>query len=158
MQPLYIRNAESSVDRFVELEDGVMLESAQAVDCLDCEACLSAGIHSFRFIQEADSMLRLAILQGSFEFDADELDRNIKRLLTRWIARVERAFAWIERCQKNGYTLDNLAEFKICVAEVFAILNFDPDREMSEEFKRLRDKAVVEHRNGETVDCFSEDE
>jgi hypothetical protein len=158
MQPLYIRNAESSVERFVgfDSDDKLVLESDRAADCLDCEAFLSAGIHSFRTIEEADSVLRLAILKGKLEFD--DLDDHIKRLLTRWTAQVGKAIGWIERCEKNGYSIDNVAEFKSVVAEVFAILNFDPDREMSEAFGHLRDKAVVEHRNGETVDCFSEDE
>ncbi len=158
MQPLYIRNAESSVDRFVEFDpdDNLSLESAQAADCLDCEAFLSAGIHSFRTIEEADSMLRLAILRGNLELEG--LDGLIRGLLSKWHTPVWNAMEWIEQCEKNGYVLDNVREFKNCKDEARAILDFDQNQEMSKALQRLRDKAVLEHRNGETVDCFSEDE
>jgi hypothetical protein len=158
MQPLYLRNAESSVNFFVgfETDEALIIQSAQAGDCLDCEAFLSAGIQSFRNIEEADSMLRSAILKGQLKLDG--LDELIQGLLRKWLKPLVRAQGWIERCEKNGYSLGNMVEFRACVDEAFAIITFDPNREMSEAFQRLRDSAVVEHRNGETVDCFSEEE
>ncbi len=158
MQLLYLKNAELSVALFVgdESEDTLIAESARAVDCLDCEAYLQAGIEAYRAIERADMALRTAILRGKLELD--NLDEFIETLLKRWLKSQPKAFAWIERCRRNGYDLDNVEEFMECLDQAIAIVEFDPESEMGVGLKELRDKAVLEHRNGETVDCFSGEE
>jgi hypothetical protein len=148
----YIRNAQTNVQQFTDIgEQDVISESLKAVDSMDCDAFLDSGIEAFRSIEKADLVIRKAVLRSKLTLDFD-LDDAIVGLFRSWLSRADFTEEWISRCERNGYELDNLVEFKNCVAEARAIVEFDCHAPANDAILRLGAKAIEEHRRGETVE------
>ncbi len=80
--------------------------------------------------------------------------RPIRRLCKAWLRPVELANEWIVNQRQRGHAIDNLEEFRDCVEEMIAIVEFNEhdDWPMSEAVIRLSESARTEHGNGETVE------
>lgn len=157
MDLLYLRNARQSVHGYTSFAsaDCVICESQQAVDCMDCEAFIECGIASFRFLMHASEKVREAVYDGKIEFSI-EFENAILALVKDWLTPVAVAEQWIARCLANGYSVEKLSQFRECVDEARALVGFDQERAMSAAAADLRDRALQEHQNGETVEMFSE--
>lgn len=151
--PLAVRFAERSVGAFRD-------ESGEARnlpgDAFDCEAFLQMGIQSFEWLVRGDQVYRAAIYKG--EKHNSDIEKAIEDLFRKWLDRGKFANEWVATLLKRGDSVDNLAEFRQCEEEAAAIVAFldsnQNDAELPEAMRALRDKAISEHRNGETAEFF----
>lgn len=159
MSLLYIEKAECRVRSYVQFNrfDDIIDQSHRAVDCMDCEAFLEGGIETFSCIKRTDMIIREAVLTGRIS-DSPAYDQAMTRLLRDWVKQVDHAEAWIARCERNGYEVANLSEFRNCVSEAYSMLNFSEATESSEAILRLQEEALEEHQRGETAEFVSDEE
>lgn len=152
--PLAYRIAREQVDRFGDTEPfgpGQQLGHDQdlVVDLLDCQAFLQTGIDAFHWIHRADQSFRTAIYQEGAD-DASQALGTIDALLTDWLQACGFANRWIDKQGKRGHEPENLAQFRECEAEVRAIVQARQEDELPDGLRDLRDKAIEDHRNGQT--------
>ena len=98
-------------------EDALIRQSAEAVDCMDCEEFLNSGIQAFRWLDRAEETRREAIYQGLVEFDPT-VAKAIEALYLAWLRPCTRAEQWIANVQSYGHIPNNLDEFRQCCEEV----------------------------------------
>jgi hypothetical protein len=153
--PLAYRIAKDRVENFGETE-GLAKSHHEAMDCYNCEAFLQSGIDAFQWIQRADETIRRAIYEGALDSDSalGGAEGAIEALLRLWLAPCEFASAWIAENLERGYTINSLADFRRCEDEVRAIVHAfdDVGGETPQAIRVLRDKAIEDHRNGETAE------
>ena len=156
MSLLYVKNAEKRIAEYVGCSqyDSVVEASRLAVDCMDCEAFLDCGIRTFEFVMHVDERIREAIITEKIAYDED-VDQAILQLIKAWLGTVPDAMRWIERCERGHYTVANRGEFMKCIAEAEAIAKYDPSQPMPHALEVMRDQALIEQRNGHTLESFS---
>lgn len=144
-----LRTARRHVANFAD-ECEIMRGHREAMECRDCDTVMQLGIDAFAWLIRADECLRAAVYEGmGYDADADEA---IRELFRGWLRPCEPVNKWIEIQAQRGYHLDNLEEFRKCEREVRSIVKaWDADA-MTDAMRDLRDKALSEHRNGETAE------
>ena len=150
---LALRTATTFVNLYAH-EDEVMTDYGQAMDCRDCEAFLQLGIDAFNWVIRADQIARQAMFEGTADFDHDAAEDGICALCRLWLKSCDRAEKWIALQLSRNLNVDNLDRFRECYAQMHAIVKVQDaaDEEMPEVIAELRDRAIKEHRNGETAE------
>jgi hypothetical protein len=149
-----LRTARTIVASYAR-EDEVLEQHQQATDCHDCDAFLRLGIDAFNWIIRADQLTRQALYDGTADFDFTAIDDAIGELCQLWLKACVRAEQWIALQQTHHSTLDNLEEFRACCQEMQAIAKAraaQESEELPDNLRPLRDKAIEEHRNGQTAE------
>jgi hypothetical protein len=88
---------------------------------------------------------------GDVEFDR-EFEATLESLFRQWLAPCAFAGHWIAEVEAQGHSPENLAAFRQCEAEVRGLVKFLDNDEMTDPMRRLRDRAIEEHRNGQTAE------
>jgi hypothetical protein len=151
---LAFRNAEKHVQSYSQESQDVMAHHAEAMDCRNCEAFLQMGIDAFEWLMRADRAFRAAVYRGEKEYDLDS-EKSLSILCKNWLVPCDVAEQWIETQQTRRYEIDNLEEFRRCVQEMTAIVEASDEGDnvtLPKHIAILRDKAVDEHRNGQTAE------
>lgn len=154
---LALKMARRHVKDFNDESDCLIREHREAMECLDCEAFLQIGIDAFQWLTRADLVVRKAIFLGKLEYDP-ELDAQIAGEFRKWLGACDSAKAWMEKQIGRGYKLDNLDDFRECEDQVRAIVESMGSDVLTEPMRELRDRAITEHRNGETAEFVSTEE
>lgn len=144
---LAIRSARLHVKSFSD-ESDVIQSSSEALECRDCEDFLQLGIDAFRWLNRADEHIRRAVFAGVPH--NEEADRALIALYKAWLAPCAVAEGRVASQENRGYQVDNLAEFRNCVAEVEALLK--ESRHVGGQLAEARDRAIASERAGETDD------
>jgi hypothetical protein len=149
---LAYRNAQKHVKSYSD-ESSLMKAHAEAMDCRYCEAFLQMGIDAFHWLIRADRVYRTAVYRGEIEYSAD-FEKMLAELCEQWLGPCEAADGWIEKQLTEGFTIDNLDEFRECAEEMLAIVeSAEPgDNQIPESVAALQDAAVEEYRNGQTAE------
>jgi hypothetical protein len=136
------------------LEDEVAGAHREAMDCRDCEDFLQLGIDAFQWVMRADQVLRRATFEGKAAFDPAQAEAGIRALCALWLKPCEPANRWISLQESRGFKVDNVERFHECCTEMRAIVAAQDatDEDMPEAIARLQDRAIEEHRNGETAE------
>jgi hypothetical protein len=136
-----------------------MAAQQEAMDCFDCEAFLQIGIDAFDWLLRADRVTRLALYNGKAEYDP-ELDEAFQSLCRAWLTPGVRAAQWIKAQQDRGFPIENSQRFLKCCEEMKAIVDFNSRsaENLPDAMAALRDMAIQEERNGQTLDFFQEAE
>lgn len=117
-QSLELRIANESVRDFHE---EIMREHHAAMACCDCEERLQKGIVAYRWLSNAEATVREGIVRGFLEGEkATEALEAAYLLYQTWLYPCETAWKWVELLQLEGYTPDNLEEFRECADQVAA--------------------------------------
>src|SRR3972149_435617 len=151
---LELKIARNQADEYDEI---VVRQSGEACDCRDCEAAIKFGIHLFDWLIDADQRYRSELYEGKLAYDK-ETEQAIEYLLRRWHQRCDDLVNWANRHVARGFDVVHLAEFQRRCEESTAIIaaldETKADQTMSEPLLLLRDKALEDHRNGQTADFF----
>ncbi|WP_145169931.1 hypothetical protein [Rubripirellula lacrimiformis] len=158
MQPLYLEEANRRLAGYVAFEERIIAESKQAVDCLNCESFLRAGIDAFNYLVWIDQEMRLAALSGKMGIAIDseefgELEDFISSTLIQWLGQSDRAMQWIKQCEDRHYVVDGKEDLLSCIDQARLIAN--PSYEMTDALEELELDALREHESGETAEWFS---
>jgi hypothetical protein len=144
--------ARRQADDYDEL---VTQQSREACDCHDCESTMKLGVQVFDWIISADRTYRKDVFAGSGPYDP-EMEAALAELLRRWHRQCDRVIQWANHHVGLGFDVANLSDFKTRCEEASAMLKSLDDREneriMSEPLILLRDKALEEHRDGQTAE------
>jgi hypothetical protein len=92
--------------------DRVMHDHKEAMECLDCEDMLRAGVDAFKAIDMVASMLREAVELEEIVFDDLDLEHAIYTLWLHWMEPVKEAEQRIAKSSFNGFEPDHQFEFK----------------------------------------------
>lgn len=154
LDTLAIRTARRHVDSFTDESEEVMRlhpeANEEANECVDCEAFLQLGIDAFDWLVRADIEIRKVIYRGRVQYEP-EAAKIIQDLLVDWLKPCKVADEWIAVQLKRGYKVDNLERFRECEKEVRAIVGSqERNHSMSDALRKLRDEALIEHRDGQT--------
>lgn len=141
--------ARKTVREFAE-HSSVIRDHHDAMECRDCEDFLERGIHAFESLIRADQFFRLAVAEGSLEYDP-VIEDALEKLFRVWLDPCDRAYKWVDSLHQRGLEIDNLDTFKRCETEVRAIVHHLNDDQLTQPIRELRDAAVKEHRDGETA-------
>lgn len=144
---LAFRSAQTHVKCFSD-ESNIIEQSNQALECRDCEDFLQLGIDAFRWLNRADESIRLAVFAGYPHNEA--ADNALAALYKAWLDPCVPAERWIAIQEERGYHIDNLTEFRNCVAEVEALVR--DSRHVGGELAKARDRAIASQKAGETDD------
>ncbi|MDZ4818927.1 MAG: hypothetical protein SGJ20_08150 [Planctomycetota bacterium] len=150
---LAYRTARSHIHAFTDESEGIFPGPHQAMECHECENFLQLGIDAFNWLTRADAENRKAIFSGRIEHDS-QVDDAIDALYHAWLKPCGVAEKWIASQIGRGFELDNLEEFRKCVAEVRAIVSED-NEEVSGELADMRDQAIECHKRGESLEWES---
>jgi hypothetical protein len=143
--------------RHADEYDALIKESNEACDCQDCQTCMKLGIQVFDWIIDADQSYRQSLYKGESDYDP-QMEGALAYLIRRWCENGEAVVRWAKRHVSLGFDVMHLDQFCQRLEEARAIirsLNDDGSgRIMSEPLILLRDRALEEHRNGETAEFF----
>lgn len=114
---LELQIARNQMDRFEHEIDPIMREVYEAEDCRRCEDFLQKGINVYTWISRADQVIAFADAEGIIDYTPELMDL-VKELHVRWLGPCKRANAWVERVEKKGYMVDNLAKYLECCEAV----------------------------------------
>ena len=113
---VYLGVARIQVQAF-SAESDLMRDHYEAMDCWKCEAFLQSGINAYRWLTEAEQLLREADYQGMSDF-TPELRSAVESLYNAWLKPCELADKWIADVIRRGYSIGNLVQFRDIRADV----------------------------------------
>jgi len=104
-----VRDYDAQADAHAKLIN----ESERAQDCMDCEAFLEKGIKALSAIECFADIAREAHEEGVVDYkDSLKLQQAAELLFEMWHRRSEFAENWIAKCQRNGYDISYLVEWR----------------------------------------------
>jgi len=150
--PLVLRYARNRVSDFEEQSKDLMQLHLEAMDCRDCEVFLQLGIDAFRWLIRADEGFRQDVYAEKVSDDEyQKIDGILRLAFKAWLSTSKPAETWAADQLKRGYQVDNLGEFRECLAEVVAIVeSFRDSEDASDAVINLQNKAIADYRNGKT--------
>ncbi len=153
LDTLAFRTAKSLVTGY-ENEAALHARPNESVECRNCEDFLQLGIDAFDWIVRADRLVRHAMFNGIGEFDHDQAEDAICALCRGWLEPCELANKLVAFQHQRGFRVDNLDRFRECCVEMQAIVHAQNamDDEIPNAVAELRDKAIEEHRDGQTAE------
>lgn len=114
LEPLELEIARAKIERYEhDADEAVVRDSKLAQECADCEEFLQTGIHALVWLERSEETIVEAVSEGVFEM-TPRLEEAIEALHQAWLRPCGFAEKWIAKCQKNGYDIKNLAEFRDC--------------------------------------------
>jgi hypothetical protein len=143
--------------RHADEYDDLIKQSNEACDCQDCETTLKLGIEVFDWIIDTDQEYRGDVYAEKRPY-SQEMEEALEHLMRRWYGGCGVMIRWAEHHIQLGFEVSHLKEFKQRCEEAAGIVESldegKEDRIMSDPLIILRDKALEEHRNGQTAGFF----
>lgn len=123
----------------------------------DCDAFLRIGIEAFDWLCQVDEEVHRRLYAEAAGVDQDSTIARLQSLFRRWLEKRDVAEAWIERVERDGLQLENLARYRECCRSAAAIVrHFEADFSQGEVLPgpvaKLMGEAIQEHLDGKTAD------
>lgn len=93
-----------------DYHDKVIHEHCAAMQCLDCEELLKAGISAHKWLERIEETFREAAHENLVDFSSPEKD-VIEELFRLWMRPCDAVISWIDDIKSSGHEPDNLNEF-----------------------------------------------
>ena len=157
-ESLELKIARSQADEYGGIIQRNIVElSDEACDCRDCEAVIKFGIQHFDWLMAADERYRSDVYAGKQQY-SKKMEDALAYLVLRWHEQCGAVLEWAARHKRLGFDVAGLEEFQTRCDESAAIISSlqqaEGSKMMSDPLILLRDKALEEHRDGQTAEFF----
>ena len=129
----------------------------EAMKCYDFEDFLLIGIGLFNAITDFDERHRARVLSGEIEFDPDH-GELVRHAYSYWLEPCDDIAAHINKLRAEFGEVKNSEKFLSLCREAKGILADDANFFSGEALVKLRDEAIDEFRDGESLEYGSREQ
>ncbi len=146
-----LTTAQQDIEAYINVAKGWNLDQSQAYTF---EALLQRGILCFDMVTKLDEDWRAAVLKEPTEYTKEMSDR-LRNLYRIWSRPCPSVLERLTQFERAGFTVKCAEEFRSRCREAEGILTSDAEFFADDELVDLRDRAIDQHRQGQTVEFRS---
>ncbi|MEM6468206.1 MAG: hypothetical protein AAF802_01460 [Planctomycetota bacterium] len=113
------------------------------------------AIKTIEYVLNTDLQLRDAALAGEFVF-TDEEENRIRAIVAQWAERVPNVLKWAEQVKSAGHRVQDTSQLADYLEVAKGIASYRSDSASPDWVADQAEKALEEHRRGETAEWLSE--